>query len=352
LQPVASAWERSFNWSPDGTQIFAGTFDGTVVGWCTSDGRKLLEIGSEGGNACLNEVACAGGRVAAVADDGVVRLGQVSSHHSAWVARREPRDGRVLANAVTVDASTGIVVAGFHDQTLRLFAPGDDLEEIATFDLREGPINSVRTMLVERRCHIFAACYSGRVVRVADDGEVLAKFEAHEGAVKALRLLPDRQLGVSCSADGSTYGWSLQTGERQLVFPAHTAIVNDLDVDPAGERLATVGRDFVLNVYSLASGRLLQAHGLGRRSPKSVLFAARDVVIVGDYWGHLIRVSLSDGTVVRRRIAQNGISSLCRGGPGEILASSYDGAIRLVDVASATVTGELQAMRQRPEAAR
>lgn len=348
LQPLASVWERSFSWSPDGTQIFAGTFDGTVVGWSAVDGGMLFEIGGAGGNACLNEVSSAGDRLVAVADDGVVRLGQLSAQRSTWLARRRPAGGRILANAVTADAAAEIVVAGCHDQTLRVFAFEDDLREIAVLELREGPINSVRIMPFDGRAHIFAACYSGRVVRATADGEVLARFGVHDGAVKALRLLPGRQLGISCSADGSVHSWSLQSGERQMAFPAHTAIVNDIDVDLAGERLVTVGRDFLLGVYSLTEGRLLQVHGLGRRSPKSVLFAAKDAVIVGDYWGHLIKVSLADGSLSRKRIAQNGISSLCRHGPGELLASSYDGAVFLVDIETVTVTGELRDMRQRP----
>jgi WD40 repeat protein len=347
LDPVPSVWERSFNWTLDGTKLVAGTFDGTVVGWSASDGRQLFEIGSPGGNACLNEVASAADRIAAVADDGYVRLGRLTRNEAAWVARREPHAGRVLANAVTIDERAGVIVAGFHDQTLRIFSLDLAMDEMTAVDLREGPINSIRALSIDGRCHIFAACYSGRVVHLTSDGEILARLRVHDGAVKSLRLLPSRELGLSCSADGSAYGWSLQTGARQMAFPAHTAIVNDLDVDLAGRRVATVGRDFVLNVYSLENGRLLQAYPLGRRSPKAVVFAAGDAVMVGDYWGHIGSISLADGAISRRRIAQNGISSLTRHRPGEVLASSYDGAVFLVDVETTEVIGELRAMRQR-----
>jgi WD40 repeat protein len=348
LQPVASAWERSFNWTADGSQIVAGTFDGTVVGWNAADGRQLFEIGDRSGNACFNEVASVGDVVATVADDGYVRLGRLSHTEAAWFARRKPRRGRILANAVAADEVSGVLVAGFHDQTIHIFTFDETLRELQVTDLQEGPINSVRVLSVGDAHEILAACYSGCVVRLSTEGEILAKLKVHDGAVKALRLVPSRDLGISCSADGSVYSWSLSTGERLMAFPGHTAIVNDLDADPAGERVATVGRDFVLNVYSLENGRLLQAFSLGRRSPKAVAFATNDTVMVGDYWGHVISIRLADGTMSRYRIAENGISSLVRRGPDEVVASSYDGRILLVDGETIDIVNDLRAMWQRP----
>jgi WD40 repeat protein len=349
LQSAPSAWERSFNWTPDGSKLVAGTFDGTIIGWDAQDGRQLFEIGAPGGNACLNEVASVGDLIAAVADDGYVRLGRLSRSDASWIARREPSPKRVLANAITADADAGIIAAGFHDHTLRGFSCDEKLSELWAKDLEEGPINSVRVLNAEGRHEILAACYSGCVVRTTVDGQVLAKLRIHNGAVKAVRLVTSRNIGISCSADGSTYSWSLETGERLMSFPAHTAIVNDIDTDPAETRVATVGRDFVLHVYSLDSGRLLQAFPLSRRSPKSVVFATNDLIAIGDYWGHVITVPLDGGTPSHRRVADNGISSLARRRPGEIVASSYDGRILLVDVMTIEVVNDLRAMWQRDD---
>ncbi len=348
LQPLASVWERSFNWTSDGSWIVAGTFDGTIAGWSADTGRRLFEVGEAQGNACLNEVTAAGERMVAVADDGYVRLGRLSPTAAAWSARREPRSGRVLANAVAADDAAGLIVTGGHDQTLRILGLDEELRELCAVKLRHGPINSVRILPAdEGEHHIFAACYSGHVVRVSGSGEILARWRVHEGAVKSLCLVPQDRLGVSCSADGSVVGWSLDTGTRRMAFPAHAAIVNDLDVDPAGRRLASVGRDFVLDICSLEDGCPLQAFPLGRRSPKAVVFATDETVLVGDYWGHVIRVSLADGAIERRRIAENGISSLARAQDGRVFASSYDGAVYLLDAQTLEVLSELRAMWQR-----
>jgi WD40 repeat protein len=347
LDPAPAAWERSFCWTPDGAAIVAGTFDGTVVGWDARDGRRLFEVGTPGGNACLNEVAVVGDRVAAVADDGRVRLGRLTVHGGEWIEQREPRGGRVLANAVTADAAAGLVATGCHDQAVRVYGLAEGLPELHAVALGEGPVNSVRLLPVPGGHDLLAGCYSGVVVRLRSTGEVVSRFRVHEGAVKALHVVPERGLGVSCSADGTAFSWSLDTGERRMAFPAHRAIVNDLDVDPSARRIATVGRDFVLNVYSLDDGRLLQAFPLSRRSPKAVVFATPDLVVVGDYWGHLIRVPLRSGERRHVRIAENGISSLARRDDGRVVASSYDGAIFLVDPETLAVVTELREMTQR-----
>src|SRR5205823_14334462 len=51
-----ATWERSLTWSPDGLQILAGTFDGTVLLWDAASGefeREIGQVGPEPGNACF-----------------------------------------------------------------------------------------------------------------------------------------------------------------------------------------------------------------------------------------------------------------------------------------------------------
>ncbi len=56
--------------------------------------------------------------------------------------------------------------------------------------------------------------------------------------------------------------------------------------------LASVSRDFTLKVYRLADGRMRHSVSLGRRSPKSMCFVDEHTVIVGNYWGELIKFDL------------------------------------------------------------
>ena len=194
----------------------------------------------------------------------------------------------MLANAVTMDDDYKMVVCGAHDQNLHLFEKQNAslANEVEVF-LGEGPINCVRIAHhagYER--NTFVACYSGAIVRVNDSGDVLNTIRVHDGAVKALRLHPSRPLGVSCSADGALLSWDFE-GELLHRYPGHMAIVDDVDIDPSGEFIVSVSRDFTAKIYRLDDGQLLHSVSLGRRSPKGVCFLDPTTVIVTNYWGAL-----------------------------------------------------------------
>ena len=351
MERLPSTWERSLNWSPDGAHILAGTFDGTVVEWDATTGRRLCELGGaagETGNACFNDVSAnAAGDIVLVSDDGYVRSASLRPEQAHWRAKVEPASGRMLMNAVTLDETYGLVVAGAHDHKLHIFkrVEGELRNEVAVA-LGEGPINCVRVAHNPGfEGEIFAACYSGAIAHVTSGGEIKNKLRVHEGAVKALRIHPTKQIGVSCGADNLLLSWSL-TGELIERFPGHTAIVDDVDIDPTGEFIASTSRDFTVKVYSLNDGKLRHSVLLGHRSPKSLLFWSPTVVVIGDYWGALIKVDLDSGRIERWTIARNGISSLARSG-AHLVAVSYDGAAYLVRPDELMVVQTLRAMTQR-----
>lgn len=351
LQERPSVWERSFNWSPDGTQILAGTFDGTVLVWSALTGECVAEIGAhEGvrGNACFNDVAVArGGEIALVSDDGCVRLAHLTPERAEWISEIEPASGPVLMNAVACDNESERVLCGAHDHKLHLFdRVGDALRNERAIFLGQGPINTIRVSQCPALEGVaFVGCYSGAIVKVTPEGHIAGSFHAHENAVKALRLHPELPLGVSCSADGILVSWDLE-GTVLERFLGHMAIVDDVDVDPAGKAIASVGRDFVLKVYELEGGRLRHSVSLGRRSPKAVCFFDEHTIVVTNYWGELLRVSLPEERVLCRPIARNGISSAARSGD-HVVVTSYDGSVYLVHPGDLSVTNILQAMRQR-----
>ena len=357
LENRASKWERSFNWSPDGEHVVAGTFDGTVLVWRADDGRCVGELGAHAntpGNACFNDVATNGaGDIALVSDEGSLRTGRLTPDESRWTDQCAPASGRMLMNAVTMDAHGDVVVGGAHDQVLHVFARGaEGLRVKTSTHLGEGPINCVRiTDQADWRGAVFVACYSGAIVRADLDGRVRNRFRPHDNAVKALRLHPHQPVGVSCSADGVLASWTFD-GEPLRRFPGHTAIIDDVDLDPSGRYVASTGRDFHLKIYRLDDGTLLHSIELGRRSPKALLFLDERTVIVANYWGELLRIDLDGSRMQRRTIARNGISAVTRAdASGEhLLASSYDGAAYLVRTADLAVVNELRAMHQRPAA--
>ena len=353
LEGHPAVWERSFNWTPDGTGILAGTFDGTVLEWDAGTGKRVAEIGWDNevsGNACFNDVAAGtDGTTVMVSDDGLVRLAQLGSEAAAWTTMLQPRSGRVLMNAVTLGPAGDTVVTGAHDQKLHIFELRDgELGAEREVAIGEGPVNCVRIRSTpEFGDEAFVACYSGAIVRVSLDGEVRGRIRVHEGAVKAVRIHPHEPLGVSCGADGLLLSWTLD-GDPVQRFHGHTAIIDDVDFDPDWQFIASASRDFTLKVYEFNSGRTVNSIALGHYSPKSVLFWDRDTVFVGNYWGELLRVDLGSERITRQRIADNGISALSRAGT-HLVAVSYDGSVALVVPDNLTVVQSLSAMVQRTD---
>lgn len=357
LQHHSSTWERSFNWSADGTFIYAGTFDGTLIKWNASNGECTSEFGadsSQAGNACFNDVAIlSDNSIAAVSDDGLVRTGRLSIDESVWQHIYRPQGKRVLMNAITSQefnnngTPTTEIITGTHEQCLQRFrVNAGNLERTMSLDLQRGPINCVRVSEhPDFNNQYFIACYTGSIMRVSRDSKILGDIVVHENAVKALALHPFEPIGVSGSADGVLTSWDFD-GNLLQTYPGHLAIIDDVAMSASGDLIASTGRDFTLKIHRLSDGALTHNIGLGKRSPKALEFIGDDIVIVTNYWGELLRVDLNSENVLCERIAENGISNIAIKGQ-QLIASSYDGSLYLVDPVSLKTINRLDSMQQR-----
>ncbi len=351
LQRVPAVWERSLNWAPDGQSILAGTFDGTALEWNAATGRLLAEWGRDDdfapGNACFNEASAGEDVVAVVSDDGYIRIAALTPFTAEWLSLAAPASGRMLMNAVTLNDEYNVVLTGAHNHCLHIFdLDSGELKNEIEIALGEGPINCIRMANHQGfEGDAFVACYSGAIVCVGRRGEVKHRISVHNGAVKALRIHPTQPIAVSGSADGSLITWDLN-GATHRHLPGHTAIVDDVDFSPSGNLIASAGRDFILKIHAVHDGALVRAIRIGRRSPKSICFVDEETVVIGDYWGSLIRVDLTTSQISRANIARNGISSIARSG-ANLVATSYDGGIYLVEPSSLAVVNSIRAMTQR-----
>ncbi|MFC3032186.1 WD40 repeat domain-containing protein [Pseudoalteromonas fenneropenaei] len=352
LQSQPALWERSFNWTQDGREVVAGSFDGTVVIWDAQSGKCKQHLAENTqGNACFNDVtSCGEGLFAAVSDDGYLRIGQLAPLQANWLSAQLPRRERVLMNAVHYCPAMQKLYTGAHNQTVsqsegQLTA----LQQQGVLNLHEGPINSIRSAhLAEFAGDVFIACYSGAVVHMRADGQVVASLALHDNAVKSLELHPTKAIGVSCCAEGGLASWDFN-GKVLQRYHGHTAIIDAVAISPSGQFIASAGRDFVLKVHGLEDGKLYHSIHLGRRSPKALCYTTENVVVVSNYWGELIRIDLSSGVVTRNTLADNGISAVVRHG-NDLLASCYDGAVYLVDSVTLKVLNHLRAMTQKVQA--
>ncbi|GGG33537.1 hypothetical protein GCM10007425_30290 [Lysinibacillus alkalisoli] len=351
LQQNPVKWERSLDFSTDGKKVFAGTFDGTVLYWDAKTGELINGVGIQEehkGNPCFNDVATnAKGEIALVSDDGYVRLTKLNDLNDFSVY--EPSSGRFLMNGLAMNQQYELVVGGAHNQRIHIFKNEDgQLNKSIDVFLGEGPVNTIRISdhpNYERES--FVGCYSGTIVRVSHTGEIIEKMSIHGGAVKALRLHPNKSMGVSCSAEGELLSWDFY-GNKLRKYLGHSAIINDVDISPSGKLIASVSRDFSIKFYDFETGDLLHSYTLGKKSLKSVCFYNDTTVIVGDYWGNVISVELSEGIIARNKIASNGISSISNL-DDFVIAVSYDGSVNVINPINLSIEKRSNAMNQRIE---
>ncbi len=276
LERRATTWERSFNWTPDGKRILAGTFDGTVLVWDAETGKCLDEVGERGtGNICLNDVSAnQQGEIATVSDDGFVRLGKLSD-----TVARVDHTGRT---GLRPDAGQR------RDHGRRIWR-GDlrsarsetaHLRETGTFP-RQGDRGDAR-----RRTDQLRACRTSSRLRGPGIRGLLQRGHRAESTATARFKVPfvstmapskpcdfirNKTIGVSCSADGALLAWDFE-GNLLQRFPGHMAIVDDVDIDPGGDLITSVSRDFTMKVYRIDDGKLLHSFSSGTPFAQGRLF--------------------------------------------------------------------------------
>jgi len=149
----------------------------------------------------------------------------------------------------------------------------------------------------------------------------------HGGIVNVVRFHPNpsRMELFSGAEDGSISRWSLADGGKSKNFKGHVSSVRSLDVSPSGRYLASAGRDQVINVWDLETGKSLKTIPV-MEGVESLLFLDDDTFVSGGEKGSLRKWSVQRGTCVqesaRLAMGEHGISYITRHFSNLILTTS------------------------------
>jgi toxoflavin biosynthesis protein ToxC len=311
-------WERSLSWSSDEKAILGASFGVRYLEWDLETGEMIsppLELATPS----INDVAVSDLLdIATASDDGRFRvggedLGMVNG---------------TLTNGVGISADGRYVMWGDHASEVHLLDRKSD-NKISTLVLGSGPVNSVSYCPEDSLFYI--GTYGGHVHQVdPQDMKELYSLQAHDGAVKAVQA--DGRYVLTCSSDNSIHLFDkndLSLPPREFVGP--TAIVNDIFLDTARERIVSVSRDKVVRIFDLNNGHVAAQHDVHRYSIKSVTVNASGQIVSGDYWGHVVLWNPEQDLLTAPiRIASNGISAL-RAYGDSVYAASYDGGVYKLD---------------------
>lgn len=159
----------------------------------------------------------------------------------------------------------------------------------------------------------------------------------HGGVVSALRFHPDpsKMELFSAGEDGSVAQWNLMDGKSKT-FKSHVSAVRSIDVSPDGRFLVSGGRDQVINIWDLSSGRLLRTAPT-LESIEALLFIDESKFVTSGEKGYLRLWSVGSGTCIKegpKVTGEHGIAFLQRSTEDSLLATTTDLQILTLSVSS------------------
>ncbi|KAK2820629.1 hypothetical protein Q5P01_023588 [Channa striata] len=89
---------------------------------------------------------------------------------------------------------------------------------------------------------------------VASETKIVSVLKGHVASIRAVMLCEDRNLVITASSDASIRCWNLKTDRCEMALYGHTGSVNCLDLH--SNRLASGGKDCVVKVWNLQTGKL------------------------------------------------------------------------------------------------
>jgi len=107
--------------------------------------------------------------------------------------------------------------------------------------------------------------YGDAIVCRTDDATVVSQVRAHRDTLYDARLSPDGRLLATCSYDRQVNLWEVATGKLIRTLSGHNGAVFEVTFSPDGSVLASASADGTIKIWSVATGERLdtlgQAHG-------------------------------------------------------------------------------------------
>ena len=245
--------------TPDGKSLVTGGDDLTVRVWEAASGKQVRSFQGHMKKVIAVAARGDGRQVASASEDGAIRLWDLiaADDHKALTEATEP----VWAVAVSNDGKRAAAAGA--DKTIRVYDPETGKLE-ATLP---GHTAAVTTLAFYPDNNRLVAAGGDRIVRVWDvAGKKVAKeLPGHESAVLAVALSPDGKVLASGAADRTARGWDVESGKQLWAWAGKSAVCG-VAVRPGGKQVAAGTADGTLVALDISAG-----------SPKEVSLQAAHV---------------------------------------------------------------------------
>jgi eukaryotic-like serine/threonine-protein kinase len=239
----------SVSWSPDGTHLATGSEDDTAKVWDAAGGRELRTLKGHTGPVRSVSWSPDGTRLATGSEDGTAKV---------WDAAggRELRTLKGHSGEVIVSWSPDgtRLATGCQDGTAKVWdaAGGRELLSLAG---HTGQVDSVSWSPDGARLATGSEDGTAKVWDAAG-GRVLLTLKGHTSMVRSVCWSPDGARLATGSGDGTAKVWDAAGGHERLTLSGHTGVVSSVSWSPDGTRLATGSWDATAKVWDAAGARV------------------------------------------------------------------------------------------------
>jgi WD40 repeat protein len=340
----------SVSWSPDGTRLATGSWDGTAKVWDASSGLELLTLRGFGGQV-FSVAFSRDGKLATGSWDGTAKIWDAASGRG--LLNFESHAGRVTCVSWSPDGKRLATASG--DDTAKIWdAAGGG--ELLTLKGHTSPVHPI----VWANC-VLSVSWSPDGTRLATgsedftarvwdaaDGRQLLTLKGHTNRVKSVSWSPDGTRLATGSYDGRVMVWDAASGRKLLTLEASGRWVWSLSWSPDGTQLATASDDGA-KVWHTPTGRApltLDGHSGGVQSvawsPDGTRLATAGADSTAKVW------DAADGRELLTLTGHSGsVGSVCWSPDGTRLATgSVDGSAKVWEAAG------LEAVREWHQQAR
>src|SRR5450755_1469672 len=322
-------------YSPDGTLLASGGWDGTVRLWNPHAGGEITMLAGHAGPVRSVAFALDGTLLASGGRDRTIRLWDTAVRTSAGVLRGH--EGAVLC--VAFAPGRPLLASAGDDGTVRLWNPLDGAQ------LDELPDDARAVAFSPDGRTLASAGRNGKIRLWNPDDRTYTTIAGHAGPVLCVAFAPGRPLLASAGDDGTVRLWNPLDGAQLDELPGDARAVA---FSPDGRTLASAGHDAGILLWDLAGRPHSTALERTRRShdvafaPDGIhVAAAGDAgdVCVYDLAGHAGPTQLVGHTCE--------ILSVACSPDGTLLATGdVDGAIRIWETTGGSLLRRLVADRE------
>ncbi len=235
---------RSVAVTPDGLRVAGGSDAGVIRIWTTVDGKQLHELTGHTGAVTGLAFSPNGQTIASVGHDGTLRYWNAADGKSlgAFVAHSGPVSGVAFNTGGSLVFTTG------PDGMLRYCS----LPTTPSKPLTPAFKDAITAMgLSADGAQVVTGV--GKVVRTSTTNNLLQskEFLGATGNILSVSALPGGTLVAAGTDDKRLHLWKAKDSESIMNMPAHAGAVTGVAFNPAGNQLASVGKDGILRLWSV-----------------------------------------------------------------------------------------------------